>query len=526
MKCAPLIAIAAVTLGLSSAAHAASCPTGFTKTVSGGQTLCIQATGSGGLSQNNSGVQTQIAVLEDKLNNANDNIHLLFIVLGVVGGVGALGSFITWFLPYRREGSAQRQILTSEQSAQQRADAAERRAETVHEAFLQGSRETLELVNATLRLAKDASERAADEVIRKARIASEDLDQRARGLLAEVEGRDDRSLIADPDRRSRLRSLAHRIAGFEVSEFLLPVDVGLRPHSIFVRGMESHLAQQFSDAVSYWEKVALDTSAPDNLKSLAWYWIGYENNNLGNFERAYQDFDNALRLAEGPRKFELQRILIETHFFDKHAHRADELIVPMRQLFDSMSLSDADVQLHRVHIAVTLGNIYYASAREIPDAVNRPQWLTDAELMLSEFSAKDKWARFALAQVQFERAKSQEAEELFRKCRADALDEYATREEPRTKILARTTELICCIRVPEWRNEAQVIYSDVLDRLGSLDGRLTIYSQLQKRNVRQSEFRKDLTELIDEEGVPDERKGPVSDDETVSVLSTVRTPPN
>ena len=60
------------------------------------------------------------------------------------------------------------------------------------------------------------------------------------------------------------------------------------------------------------------------------------------------------------------------------------------------------------------------------------------------------------------------------------------------------TELICCIRVPSLKDEGPGIYVQVLEALGRADERLTVFSQMQKRNVTKSEFRKDLEEFMEE----------------------------
>jgi hypothetical protein len=89
-----------------------------------------------------------------------------------------------------------------------------------------------------------------------------------------------------------------------------------------------------------------------------------------------------------------------------------------------------------------------------------------------------------------------EAQRIFREqVRTQAINESVQREEPRTKVLARTTELICCLRVPELRPEAAGIRSLVLQDLGRVDSRLTVYSQMQRRNVEKVVFQADLDEL-------------------------------
>jgi hypothetical protein len=99
---------------------------------------------------------------------------------------------------------------------------AQNRASEIHGAFLASSKETLELVNATLQLAKEASERAVKSIEDKAIAALADLDQRARDLITRVPREDDHALVANQTRRSKLISLAYEISSFEINQQILP----------------------------------------------------------------------------------------------------------------------------------------------------------------------------------------------------------------------------------------------------------------------------------------------------------------
>lgn len=59
-------------------------------------------------------------------------------------------------------------------------------------------------------------------------------------------------------------------------------------------------------------------------------------------------------------------------------------------------------------------------------------------------------------------------------------------------------ELICCIRVPGLWGEVETARRSVMEALSEVEERLTVYSQIQRRNVRQAEFRNDLGELMEE----------------------------
>lgn len=380
--------------------------------------------------------------------------------------------------------------------------ASQQRAAQVHEEFLTGSKETLELVNATLTLAKEASERAAKIIETKARSTIAELDQESQALLASVPSQDDRALIANPGSRSDLRSLAHKITGFEINRFILPEDIQLTPPCLFIKGMDFHLSQQYKDAISNWRAVALAPDTQPNLRSLAWYWIGYEQNNLNHFDEAEQSFGNALTHATGIRKYELQRIYLETRFFNKKRYSAQSVIQPLENLLNAISAEEASEErdARRTKIIISLGNVFNQTGNELikTDRIeDAKEPYARAKELYEQVAQRDKWALFGYAEMLYALGEHEKAQQIFKdRVRGEAIDESVRREEPRTKVLARTTELICCLRVPDLRDEAPGIRSLVLQDLGRVDERLTVYSQVQKRNVTKSEFQDDLDELM------------------------------
>jgi tetratricopeptide (TPR) repeat protein len=459
----------------------------------------------------------EIAELKARYESTTSNVFFFAGILGtVLTTLLAIGTgfSITGFIKSeKRATEAHSFALSSARDAENRAAAGfslaligeadnQKRAAQVHENFLTGSKETLELVNATLTLAKEASERAAKMIERRARAIVDELDRESQFLLASVPAQDDRALIANPASRSNLRSVAHKITGFEINRFILPEDIQLTPPCLFIRGMDFHLSQQFEDAINNWETVALSPSASDNLKSLAWYWIGYEQNNLNRFDEGEQSFENALKSATGERTYELQRILIETKFFNKKKknYRSDAMIQPLKNLLNSLpQVSSEELEARRTKILITLGNVISETARGLTktDRDSSLNMFKQAKECFEQVSERDKWARFGLAEVLYALGEVETAREMFRtKVREAAIDESVRREEPRTKVLARTTELICCLCEPDLHKEAPGIRSLVLQELGRVDERLTVYSQIQKRNVTKTEFQDDLDELM------------------------------
>jgi tetratricopeptide (TPR) repeat protein len=252
----------------------------------------------------NSSTPSQIDIRIHDLEREVDSLKTLLTgvagILAVILTLGTGASLLNLYRSDRRTEEAHRLGIAGEEKSQSRAT-------DIHHSFLEGSKTTLELVNATLTLARDASERASKVLEVKARGALEDLDKDAKHLLAKTKS-NDRALVRDPAHRSALISLAQRLEAFEINRFILPPDIKLTPPCLFLRGMEQHLKQHFEDALAHWDQVALNDSADPLLRALAWLWIGYEYNNLGQFSDAVSSFENALTFASGARRFELQRM--------------------------------------------------------------------------------------------------------------------------------------------------------------------------------------------------------------------------
>lgn len=455
----------------------------------------------------------ELAELKTKIETTNSILNTVFVALAIFLGIGTFFSVFGWIKSESRAVAAHRFGLSSAEAAEERTKqaftiaiagetAAQQRASQIHENFLEGSTKTLQLVNATLSLAKEASERAAKIIERRARTMVEELDRESQSLLASVPAQDDRALIANPANRSNLRSVAQKIAAFEINRFVLPEDIQLTPPCLFIRGMDFHLSQQFEDAILNWRNVALAQNTSDGLRSLAWYWIGYEQNNLNRFDDAEQSFENALKTATGERKYELQRILIETRFFNKKKNPARNLILPLEHLLTAITndVASEELEARRIKIVITSANVISQIGRELAkdgQSEESLEMFRKAKGFYEEVAERDKWALFGLAEMLFELGEVERAQQIFvDKVRNAAIDESVRREEPRTKVLARTTELICCLRVPKLNREAPSIRSLVLQDLGRVDERLTVYSQIQKRNVTKAEFQDDLDELM------------------------------
>ncbi|MEY2474399.1 MAG: hypothetical protein QOK28_3728 [Actinomycetota bacterium] len=433
--------------------------------------------------------------MNDRISSTASRVNNSLTVLGTILALGGLGSIWTLFRVESRAGASHALLMTGEQASQ------ERSAE-VHQAFLTGSKETLELVNETLKLARDASQRAAHSIEAKLRTTLASLDREAKALLAKVPSQEERGLVANQTRRSELISLAHKIGGLEVNRLILEEDLPLTPACLFVRGMEFHLIQQFEDAMDCWEQVALSESAPAELRCLAWYWIGYEQNNLAAFADAEASFGRARESVAGPLDYELQRIMLESRFFNQASYAAAQLVAPFEDLLATIDREPQgeEIAARRTKIVTTLGNVHHVAGddcRLAADAKAAKTHYSEALRLFESAQTDDKWALFGKAEALHRLGRIAPSEELYRgELRAHAINEFLNRVEWRTRTLARTTELICVARV---RNASPVVidaaYNNVIEALGQVDERMTIYSQMARRNVTQAEFRESLRQL-------------------------------
>jgi hypothetical protein len=62
--------------------------------------------------------------------------------------------------------------------------------------------------------------------------------------------------------------------------------------------------------------------------------------------------------------------------------------------------------------------------------------------------------------------------------------------------LGRLLALICSMRIRKLKDHVQTLYRQLKITLGTVDDRLTVYSQFQRRNVCKKEFLTDLDDAM------------------------------
>ena len=364
--------------------------------------------------------------------------------------------------------------------------------------------QTLTLVNATLELARDASERAYKAIQEKLDKKHKALEKEASNLLEESKAyKNFKVLVEDSTVRSNLLILASEIMSLQTNLGMLEKEPDLLPHCCFIRGMEFHLNQHFKSAIEYWKLAKDQENIPNYLKIIALYWIGYEQNNLAKYDDAASNFKLASDFASGAMKYELERIKIESKYFDILNYNSEKVLPEIESLYDEIKkeIDSQEFKVVKSNVGLTLGNIYYQLGRELSksDSKKSIEYFKKAKNTFFKTPIKNKWIWFGYGESCYKLKDYKTAENILsEKVKNEAEFEYSTRLEPRTKVLGQTTVLICSMRIKKFHSNVDTTYNLIKTILGGVDERLTIYSQLQSRNVLKKKFLEDLEKLMEE----------------------------
>lgn len=454
----------------------------------------------------------EVVQLRERVDSFSTTVGVLVAVLAAVLVLGGLTSTASWFTFERRSTQLHGLALEGEAKAQRR------------ESYIfDQSKRTIDLVNSTLELARDASRNAAQATEQSARNQLAELDRKAAIVVAPAY-RQWRSLVRQPGKRNALRALANQLNFFEAMRLLFAQTLQPSPQSVFVRGMDDYLSENFARGTELWESVIVDPRSSDPLKILANYWLGYLADNEGDYAAADEHFGNAVEIFErtdekSALKYELKRIRLESRFFDQ-SHNAPEDLVP--QFEGLLGELEAEIKTRiapevdefvrmRTHLLVTFGNVRFQAAKSTRDLPRRARLLEQAidlyKLAAGDETDEAKYARFGLAESQHrlgalrgdERLLERGAKLFRERVLKDASDELSRRQERRTQIRALTAQLFCYVRVLDIEGQAAAIGStktQIDAQLGDLHEGLTVFSLMQFRNVSQDQFKKDLDELL------------------------------
>jgi tetratricopeptide (TPR) repeat protein len=256
-------------------------------------------------------LNTRVAKLESEVSDLKTTLRLIEWIGGIVLGGGVLIGFAVQVRTERRTGQLHELAVQGESAAQAR-------AEQTHAALLESSQKTLNLVNDTLGLAKEASERASQTLTRRAQYNVDRLDAEAQEVLRPaLVGSHFKVLVERPERQRDLFEVASELAAIE--GYLEFQDVQLTAPCLFVRGMERYIHQEPRAAIRYFRQALRAATAirDRDLTALVLFWLGYQLNNLGTFDEAIDNFRRAEDFVDHgtARHLELRRIGQETRVF-------------------------------------------------------------------------------------------------------------------------------------------------------------------------------------------------------------------
>jgi hypothetical protein len=233
-------------------------------------------------------------------------VALLVGVLALGGGLGIVFSI----RDQRRISQMHELTVAGEVSSQ-------RRTEQSYGSFLEQSQTTISLVNDTLRLAKDASDREARGIENKAKARTAEIEERAEGLMLSLFSAEDfERLLDDEDSRHELEQIGKELRGFEGSLDFQGVDI--QPYTKFVRAMNRFIHDETELAIRDLQRANHDRQ-PEELHRFSLYWLGYMLTTVSQYEDAIRAFkrDEIGLPKEDVERLQLERMIAETEFFKR-----------------------------------------------------------------------------------------------------------------------------------------------------------------------------------------------------------------
>ncbi|HWN73543.1 MAG TPA: hypothetical protein VNN15_07040 [Solirubrobacterales bacterium] len=448
--------------------------------------------------------------VESQSNDSDRIFNVLVFLVAILTGGGAVGVVLS-FRNEQRQGESHQLAMKGEAQAQER-------AEETHDKFLHGSQETLNLVNQTLSLAKDASERAEKATKEKAREELQRIDESAKVILAEaLDDGDFKVVVRNPVIEERLKLIGKnllRIEGHARFHGLTP-----SPRCLFAKGLEGHLDSLPEEAIQSWGEAAENSSDPE-LSAFALYWVGYERNNIGEFSRAATAFhaahENFLTDKDQARHYELKRMEIRARFFDSVAKgviqterrlEVQGFIDGLEGLINSLPAHKrVEFEEERRLCEEAIGEMLLWSARLSPHerksgedfAATEEKALEEA---LDHFKAAGDgvWARFGRAQAQWALGGSIDDDEYLFLRRG--LHKGDSHREDRTVALRHAATLIAEKQHGDL-DALEITSRELRNKIRELSERLTVFSPWQKRNVSHELFKREVDLYYDPHDAP------------------------
>ncbi|TAL69961.1 MAG: hypothetical protein EPN82_04915 [Bacteroidetes bacterium] len=411
--------------------------------------------------------------LKDKVESQSKNMEILFYVLVGVLSIGGLTSLVGWF---RNETRTQREHNLS--------------------------KNTIDMVNEILNLTVGANKKALESKSNWLNLTSEDLTRRASELIDK--SKDKNVLINNNESIYEISKISEEIPVLKNNIKVWGENIEISLKCLFIRALDLHINQKFDAAIETWKEVYESKHSDiDDLKKEAHYWTGCEYNNLGEYEKALEQFDFALEIVKNAKdieKFEIERIILETRFFNKDNDNEENILEGFSELYEKISKSNEHgIDDLKSKIANSYANIYFSKGfnlqKKAKDDEARKYY--EETKKYYQIGSNNYFSKLNLAETNYRLGK-ENIKEDFIDIKNRAKIRYLNKKEPRTKVSECAINFIFALRLQENIQEIEKKYKDVIRDIYSVNDRLTIYSPIRKLNVDRGEFENDIDFLLKE----------------------------
>jgi tetratricopeptide (TPR) repeat protein len=530
----------------------------------------------------------EIKELNSQVEDLKERTTWVLYPIGVLLAVLTLGggfSIVFSIREQRRASQLHELNVVGEVSSQ-------RRAEQSYGSFLDQSQTTIALVNDTLRLAREASDREARSGQNKAEERVGTIEELSEALMLQMFREEDFELLIDNgDHRRELNRIGGQLRELEAS--LTLQDIKIPPYTAFVKAMAQFLRDDTESAIHALRR-ASQSSQINDLHRFTLYWLGYMLTTVSEYTEAIARFrDDEIGLPkDDAERLQLERMIVETEFFRRakppedqqpgktpvDARSPRERFAAIADLLDHLSALAADVDTvkhspSKVHtsqeiaqtradlyawiaydperldlpidddnayriarlgpILATLDESYAAEVEEkkttgpavrfagsksfekIRDGDPFRVWaLIQARAICEKEQEKadlNFYVTFALAECYFKLKDDERAKEAFSDAERRLDQEFGEFQEKRRIATLKQSLLLCHSRdlalkyedSEERSKESKIVLQASRDAQIAVQDmaqpNVTVFSQIQRRNISQEHFKKELEAIVEQE---------------------------
>jgi hypothetical protein len=256
-------------------------------------------------------LRAKVEANERNVDTVRSDVQLMLWPVGILLAVLTLGGLLSVVFSIRD----QRRVTQLHELAVTGETAAQRRSEESFSSFLSESQKTLTLVNDTLTLAKESTDRAAHAMQVNAEARVNAIEGRAEALMLRAfDSGEFESILDELELRNDLGRIAGDLGGLE--GYLELQSMPLPPHCRFVKAIDLFLKDDTRGALELLQR-AEQEARPGDLHRFTLYWIGYMQLTIGEYEsarRKFHDDEGGLR-TEDREHHQLERMELEAEFF-------------------------------------------------------------------------------------------------------------------------------------------------------------------------------------------------------------------